>query len=68
VEERKGGREGSAQRCDTDGEREGKTEFDRAAAGGEGDKGARDKRTEEKRKRDFPRTYARFQKTAGARL
>jgi hypothetical protein len=52
VEERKGGRGRGAQRCDIDGEREGKTELDRAAAGGEGDKGARDKRTEEKGKRD----------------
>jgi hypothetical protein len=34
----------------------------------EEDKGARVKRTEEKGKRDFPRTYARFQKTVGARL
>jgi hypothetical protein len=34
----------------------------------EEDKGARNKRTEEKGKRDFPRTYARFQKTAGACL
>ncbi|PUZ60864.1 hypothetical protein GQ55_4G202100 [Panicum hallii var. hallii] len=41
AEERKGGRRGSAQKCDTDGEREGKMELDRAAAGGEGDKGAR---------------------------
>jgi hypothetical protein len=38
------------------------------AAGGEEDKGARDKRTEEKGKRGFLGTYARFQKTAGARL
>jgi hypothetical protein len=42
--------------------------FDAAAAVGKEHKGARDKRTEEKGKRDFPRTYARFQKIAGARL
>jgi hypothetical protein len=30
--------------------------------------GARDKKTEEKGKRDFPRTYAQFQKTAGTCL
>jgi hypothetical protein len=42
--------------------------FDAVAAGGKEDKGAGDKRTEEKGKRDFLRTYARFQKIAGARL